>query len=183
MNKRILLAILLTICLLTLGACNGGKDAEATMTGQYVIVDIAEDPDGMTFAELEAMYREMDQNIGDHSYFEFMDDGQFRLVLFGEEEAKGTYARDGGILTLTVGEELPSAAGETAANGGTPTAAGEATADGGITIPGGITQTATVSGKRITWTYENGAKLVFEKTEQTAGAEQPPETARDSEAA
>jgi len=100
------------------------------MEGRYVIADITDDPDGTTFAELEAMYREMNLEIANYLYMEFLDGVEFKIVLFGQEETAGTYTRDGDILTLTAGGE---------------------------------TTTAAVSGEKIIWTYENGAKLVFGK--------------------
>ena len=70
------------------------------------------------------------EGIEDYVYMDVHDGKTFTLVLFGEMEASGTYARKGKTLTL----------------------ASE-----------GETMTAEISGKKITWTYENGAKLVFEK--------------------
>jgi len=108
-----------------LAACGG-----SSLTGQYVIVDITDDPDGLTFDDLDVLYKEIGDNIEDYVYMDFHDGKTFSLILFGEVEASGTYARKGKILTLT----------------------GE-----------GETMTADISGKKIIWTYENGAKLVFEK--------------------
>ena len=109
-----------------LAACS----KQPTMDGKYVIVDITDDPDGVTFADLDAMYKEIEGNIEEYLYMEFLEDGKFVIVLFGEEEASGTYSLDGNTLSLTVG---------------------------------GDTTSIDVSGKQVTWTYENGAKLIFEK--------------------
>ena len=129
MKTRILLAVLLVIgSLLAFAACGGEKDTP--LTGRYVIADIEDDPDGVALAELDAMYQEMELALTDYLYMEFLEDGRFILVMFGEAEAEGMYTQDGKTLTLTAG-------GETA--------------------------TAAISGKKITWVYENGAKLTFEK--------------------
>ena len=126
MKIRKILAAVLLICVLTpaLAAC--GK----TLSGRYVIADLTDDPEGTTFAELDEMYKEEDQTITDYLYMEFQSGGGFTLVLFGEEEAKGTYAKSGKTLTLT---------------------------------SGGISADATVKGDKITYTYETGAKLIFQK--------------------
>jgi len=127
MKTRNILALLLAFCLIcTLAACGGGS----SLTGKYVIADITDDPDGLTFDDLDVLYKEIRDNIEDYVYMEFHDGKTFTLILFGEVEASGTYARKGKVLTLTT--------------------EGEA-------------MTAEISGKKITWTYENGAKLVFEK--------------------
>jgi len=130
---------MLAVCLiLTLAACKNEDKTDEPLTGIYVIVDVADDPDGITFAELDGMYREMELDIQDFVYFSFYEDEWFKLVMFGDTEAEGTYTRDGNTLSL-------------AADGANNT-------DG---VDG--TMTTEISGNRITWTYENGAKLIFEK--------------------
>jgi ABC-type oligopeptide transport system substrate-binding subunit len=129
MKIRNILAVLLIIsvfCALT--ACSSDKDTP--LSGKYGVVDITDDPDGVTFAELDAMYKEIGVEIVDFTYIEFFEDNTYSLVVFGDEEASGTYAKDGNTLMLTTG---------------------------------GVTITAEISGDKITWTYETGAKLVFEK--------------------
>ncbi|MCL1809957.1 MAG: hypothetical protein FWG42_09380 [Clostridiales bacterium] len=122
-----ILAILLAVCLLfTLAACG----SSSALSGKYVIVNITDDPDGVTFADLDAMYKEAGENLEDYMYVEFLENSRFALVMFGEVEATGTYARKGKTLTLTEGRE---------------------------------TTTAEISGKKVTWTYENSTKLVFKK--------------------
>jgi len=126
MKSRNILALLLALCLIcTLAACGG-----SSLTGKYVIVDILDDPDGLTLDDLGALYKEIEDNIEDYVYMEFHDGKTFTLVLFGEVEASGSYTWKGNVLTLaTEGEAM----------------------------------TADISGKKIIWTYENGANLVFEK--------------------
>ena len=129
MKIRIILAVFLIIVLLfTFAACSGNKDTP--LTGKYVIVGITDDPDGVTFADLDAMYKEIEQDLEDYMYMEFLDDGNFTLILFGEEDAKGVYTRDGNNVTINAGGE---------------------------------TINMTLDGKKITWHYENGANLIFEK--------------------
>ena len=133
MKFRTVFAAMLAVCLiLTLAACKNEDKADEPLTGNYVIVDVTDDPDGITFAELDGMYREMELDIQDFVYFSFYEDEWFKLVMFGDTEAEGTYMREGKTLTLTAGgaDEV---------------------------------MTAEISGNQITWTYENGAKLVFEK--------------------
>jgi len=126
MKSRNILALLLALCLIcTLAACGG-----SSLTGKYVIVDITDDPDGLTLDDLDALYKEIEDNIENYVYMDFHDGKAFTLVLFGEVEASGSYTLKGKDLTLTT--------------------EGEA-------------MTAEISGKKITWIYENGAKLVFEK--------------------
>jgi len=127
MKSRKIPALLLALCMIfALAACRGGS----SLTGKYVLVDITDDPDGLTFDDLDVLYKEIGDNIEDYVYMDFHDSKTFTLVLFGETEASGTYAQKGKTLTLTT--------------------EGEA-------------MTADITGKKITWTYENGAKLVFEK--------------------
>ena len=127
MKPRNIIAVLLAVSLLvTLAACG----SEKPLAGKYVITGISDDPGGLTFADLEAMYKDMELEIADYLYFEFMDGGRFTMVMFGNQEAAGTFVRDGKVLTMTAGE---------------------------------WTTTADISGNKITWTYEDGAKLVFEK--------------------
>ena len=126
MKTRKILTALLVVCLLfTLAACSS-----SSLTGKYVIVDITDDPEGVTFSDLNAMYKAVDENIEDYMFMEFSEGNRFKLILFGEEEASGVYTQNGNTLTF---------------NG-----------DGEMT-------TATISGKKIIWIYENGAKLIFEK--------------------
>ena len=121
-----IIALLLTASLvLALAACGGTGTA-----GKYVLVDVKDDPDGITFSEIEGMYRDMDMNVSSNLYLELLSGGRFTLVMFGEEEASGTYTREGGTLMLNAL---------------------------------GTTMTAAISGRRITWTYESGANLIFEK--------------------
>jgi len=126
MKSRNILALLLALCLIcTLAACGS-----SSLTGKYVIVDITDDPDGLTLDDLDVLYKEIGDNLEDYVYIEFLDGGKYMLVLFGEVEVSGSYTRKGKVLTLaTEGEAM----------------------------------TADISGKKITWTYENGANLVFEK--------------------
>ena len=131
MKTRILLAlaVLTAVSLCMLAACKRDGNA-AAMSGRYVIVEITDDPDGVNYAELDGMYKEMDLDLKDYMYMEFSDDGAFKLVLFGDEEAKGTYTRDGNIVTINANGE---------------------------------TVNTILDGKKITWIYENGTKLIFEK--------------------
>ena len=129
MKFRIILAVLLATGLLcVLSACSSGNDAQ--LTGKYPIADVKDDPNGATFADLEAIYKEGEQNIKDYTFMEFSEGNRFEFFLFGKEEASGIYTRDGSTLTFND--------------------AGEMT-------------TATISGKKITWIDESGAKLIFEK--------------------
>ena len=128
MKKRTILTLLLVISLLCiLTACGSGS----SLSGKYVIADVIDDPEGVTFEALEEIYDEMDLNVRDYLYMEFLNGGRFGMVMFDEEEATGTYTLDGSTLTLI--------------------------SDGGTT-------TADVSGKKITWTYLSGGKMVFEKS-------------------
>jgi len=127
MKKRTILALLLIINLLyILTACS----SSSSLSGRYVIADVIDDPEGVTFAALEKNYSDTGINVTDYLYMEFFSGSRFKLIMFGEEEAAGTYTLDGNTLTLT--------------------------AEGGTT-------TADVSGKKITWIYSSGGKLVFEK--------------------
>ena len=106
MKKRTILAVLLVIglfCAIT--ACSG-----SSLSGKYVIADVLDDPEGITFAELDSMYKDKGQNVTDHLYLEFQSDNRFKLVLFGEEEAAGSFALSGNELTLMAGGEKSSAA-------------------------------------------------------------------------
>ena len=97
MKTRSILVALLVLCLVcALSACGG-----PALSGRYVITDVIDDPEGAAFADMESMYKAMDLDIADYLYFEFKDNGRFTLVMFGEEEAKGAYTRDGETLTLT----------------------------------------------------------------------------------
>ncbi|MCL1982721.1 MAG: hypothetical protein FWG53_06535 [Clostridiales bacterium] len=124
-TRKILRALLVVSLLFALAACGSSP-----LSGKYVIVDITDDPDGVTFADLDAMYKGVGESLEEYMYMEFLEGGRFTLVLFGEEAAAGTYARQGKTLTLTAQSETTAAA---------------------------------ISGKKVTWTYETGAKLVFEK--------------------
>ena len=131
MKNRVILAALLAICLLfTLTACNKDEKNEP-LTGVYVIADITDDPDGVTLADPKEMYDSMNLNIEDYLYIEFMEEDTFILILFGNEEAFGTYTRSGNDLTLTDRNDEP------------------------LTMP--------LSGGKLTWVYDNGAKLILEK--------------------
>ena len=131
MKTRVLLTLLLVVCILcALTSCKNDSNDEP-LTGVYVISDITGDPDGTTIAELKEMYSGMDLNVEDYLYIEFSEGDFFTIIMFGDEEAFGTYTRDGSTLTLT--------------------------------DRNGETVTADISGNKITWVYENGAKLVFEK--------------------
>ena len=127
-TRRVSAVVLIIIMMFMLAACR--HDNEKTLAGKYVIADITDDPDGVTFTEIDAMYKENGLNLEDFIYMEFSEDGQFTLIMFGEEEAYGAYTFKDNTLTLTAGGE---------------------------------TLTADVSGEKVTWLYENGAKLVFEK--------------------
>ena len=85
---------------LTLAACSS-----SSLSGRYVIVNILDDPEGTTFAEMKQDYDEINEKITDYFYIEFQKDGRFTLVLFGHEEAQGVYLLDGKTLTLTSGGE------------------------------------------------------------------------------
>ena len=130
MKIRILLMIFLIVSLFILAACSRDDNTPAEMSGKYVIVEITDDPDEANYADLAEIYREMDLNLEDYMYMEFSDDGEFILILFGEEEVKGTYTRDGKNLTIKANGE---------------------------------TVNTILDGKKIVWTYESGANLVFEK--------------------
>ena len=127
MKTRKLLAVLLVAgMILALSACSG-----SSLSGKYVITDLIDDPEGLTFTDLVDMYKDMNLELADYLYLELRDGDRFTLVMFGEEEAKGTYTKDDDS-TLTLNAE-------------------------------GKSTNATLSGNTITWTYENGGKLVFEK--------------------
>ena len=135
-------AALLVVCLLlSLGACG----SKSPLSGVYVIKDITDDPDGMTFAEMESMYKELKLDIQDFLRFEFTKEGLFTLTMFGDIE-EGSYTRSGNTLTLT----FDGGVSGVASKGAAPTSP--------VT-----TSTAEISGNKITWTYGSGAKLVFEK--------------------
>ena len=123
--RNVLAVLLVSLLLLALAACNN-----SVLTGRYVIVDILDDPEGTTFAELDEKYKAADQKITDYYYIEFQDGGRFVIVLFGEEELQGAYTRSGNVLTLASGGESFDAA---------------------------------IKGKKITYDYETGAKIVFQK--------------------
>ena len=126
MKIRSILALLLTAALLfTLAACS-----DSSLSGKYVISDVIDNAEGITFAEMDDMYKNMGLDLSDYLYMEFLTGERFKLVMFGDEEISGRYTQDGNTLTI-------------AAEGGT--------------------MTAEISGKTITWTYEDGAKLVFTK--------------------
>jgi len=95
-TRNILLVLLVVSILCTLAACSG-----SSLSGKYVIVDVVDDPEGITFEEMDGMYKDMGLSIKDYLYIEILDGDRFKLVMFGEEEAKGTYTRDGDTLTLT----------------------------------------------------------------------------------
>ena len=124
-NRNTIVATLIICLLFTLAACGS-----SSLAGKYVLSDVVDDPEGITYADLDGMYNDMDMSLSNNLYMELLEGGRFTLVLFGEIEAEGTYTRDGDTLTLNAF---------------------------------GTSTTATISGKKITWTYENGAKLVFEK--------------------
>ena len=126
MKKNILFAILIASVLLVLAACGGSS----TLSGKYVLTDVQNDPQGITYADINSMYEDLGLKASDYTYMEFSYGDSFRLVMFGEEEAIGTFKLEGNTLTLT--------------------------AEGG-------SSTATVSGKKITWTYDGGGDLIFEK--------------------
>ena len=126
MKTRNILALLLTAALLfTLAACS-----DSSLSGKYVISDVIDNAEGITFAEMDDMYKNMGLDLSDYLYMEFLTGERFKLVMFGDEEISGRYKQEGNTLTIT--------------------------AEGG-------TMTAEISGKTITWTYEDGAKLVFTK--------------------
>ena len=124
-NRNILAATLIVCLIFALAACGS-----SSLTGKYILSDVVDDPEGITYADLDGMYNDMDMSVSSNLYMELLEGGRFTLVLFGETEAEGMYSQDGDTLTLNAY---------------------------------GTSTTATISGKKITWTYENGAKLVFEK--------------------
>ena len=136
--RNILTILLVSVLLLALAAC-GNSQLSSQLSGKYVIVNIEDDPDGLTLTGLEDILKEEDLNVRDNFYFEFSDNNRFTLILFGKTEMAGRYEKNGDTLTL-------AADGETEAG------------------------TATLLGKKITWTYETGAKLVFEKDGLSTGA-------------
>ena len=121
---KIFTVLLLSVLLLALAACG-----DSALLGKYIITNISDDPDGLTFADLDDMYKEEELIVQDNFYFEFSDNSRFTLVMFGKTEMTGQYEKNGNTLTLIVGED---------------------------------TDTAEISGKTITWTYETGAKIVFQ---------------------
>ncbi|MCL2798396.1 MAG: hypothetical protein FWD58_10165 [Firmicutes bacterium] len=127
------IAVLLCAAVATLSACGGGAPADTSLTGRYLIVDISDDPDGTTFNGLDAMYKAENERITDYIYFEFLSGERFTLVLFGEEEAGGTYTRDGNSLSFMVGAESFA---------------------------------AILDGDKLTYPYEAGAKLIFQKEKE-----------------
>jgi len=105
MKPRRISALLLVICLLcALAACG-----DAPLAGRYVIADIVGDPDGLTFDDLDVLYKEIGDDITDYAYLDLDEGGGFTLVLFGEVEVLGTYSRQGAVLTLTAEGEAMTA--------------------------------------------------------------------------
>jgi len=123
--RSFLTVILVAGMICALAACGGSP-----LSGKYVITDVIDDPEGVTFEYMNEMYKDMGLDLTDYLYFEFLSGNRFMLVMFGEEEAKGTYTQAGNTLTLTTE---------------------------------GRSTTAVISGKKITWTYDSGGKLVFTK--------------------
>ena len=130
--RNIIAALLAVLLLFSLSACG----SEKPLTGKYVIVSVKDDPGGLTFKDLKAMYKDTERDVTDYLYFEFMAGNRFTLVMFGDQEASGTYTRSGNTLTMTAGE---------------------------------WTTTATVSGNKISWKYETGAKLTFQNSDAPGG--------------
>ena len=129
MKFRKILIVLLLCSLGCLSACNDAKQ-EVTLSGRYVLVDISDDPEETTFTQIEEMYQEANLKLSDYLYIDLLPGNRFIIVLFGEEEASGSYSEESGILKLiSAGETLP----------------------------------ASLTGGKITWVYENGAKLIFER--------------------
>ena len=107
-TRRIALAVLAAICLTAILAACGNKSNDSTnknsntkaLEGKYVIVDVVNDPDGATFADLDNIYKDAGHNFADYAYIEFFDGGKYEFVLFGELEAEGPYVIDNKTLTL-----------------------------------------------------------------------------------
>jgi len=101
--KTLTLLLLIPVLLLSLAACGQAT----SLVGRYVLSNVYDDPEGTTFAELEEIYAADNLKITDYMYFEFQSDARFTLVLFGDEEANGTYVLDGKTLTLkSAGEQF-----------------------------------------------------------------------------
>ena len=97
MKTRTIFAVLVVVSLLcVLTACGS-----LTLSGRYELVDVTDDPEGLTLANLEEMYTDTGLKAADYFYMEFVDGDRFKLVMFGEEEAKGTFTMNGNVLTLT----------------------------------------------------------------------------------
>ena len=122
MKTRIVLGAFLALCFFATAVCGCETASETAsetnepLTGKYVIAEIADDPDGVTFADLDAMYKAMGVDIQDFLYIAFLEDGQYVLVLFGETEAAGAYVRDGSVLTLAAGDAETQTTAEIAGN-------------------------------------------------------------------
>ena len=56
MKKCISSVAFLVICLLVFAACSN----QSSFSGKYVIADVMDDPDGITFMEMSKMYKDMD---------------------------------------------------------------------------------------------------------------------------
>ena len=97
MKTRTTLAMLMVVSLLcVLTACGSSK-----LSGRYELVDVIDDPEGLTLANLEEMYTDSGLKAADYFYMEFLDGDRFKLVMFGKEEAKGTFTMNDSVLMLT----------------------------------------------------------------------------------
>jgi len=97
MKRRKLSAfIMMIIFLLLLSACSS-----SFLQGRFALTEVKDDPNGITFEEMEMMYKSQGLNPQHYLYMEFTDKGRFALVLFGDEAATGRYTQENNRLTLT----------------------------------------------------------------------------------
>ena len=94
-NRKLWFAFLTCYLLLLFVACN-----DNSFGGRYVISAIQDEPNGMNLSELEIMYKEKNLVLQDYCYMEFHENGHYKIMLFGNEEAKGKYTLINDTLTL-----------------------------------------------------------------------------------
>ena len=98
MKKAFVVVLTLVLCLSVLAGCGGGGASSGELKGKYVLTAI--DVDGIDALE---MMESMGLKASD-TYYEFSDDGTFKMSLMGYEE-EGTFKADGKKITLTVDGE------------------------------------------------------------------------------
>ena len=94
-NRKLWIAIFACCLLLIFVACN-----DNSFGGRYVISSIQDEPNGISISELEAMYKEKNLVLQDYCYMEFYENGHYKIMLFGNEEAAGKYTHVNDTITL-----------------------------------------------------------------------------------